>query len=90
MSKIRVIVWNENVLYKNEAKAAEVARTYPKGMHNAIADFLKEDNNFEVKTATLEEPFHSLGDEVLNNTDVLLWWGHQAHDRVAGNKWTCT
>jgi len=35
-----------------------------------------------VKTATLDEPEHGMNEEVLNNTDVLIWWGHKAHDEV--------
>ena len=26
---------------------------------------------------------HGLTEDVLNNTDVLIWWGHMAHDRVS-------
>lgn len=36
----------------------------------------------EVATATLDEPEHGLTDERLDNTDVLIWWGHMAHDEV--------
>jgi trehalose utilization protein len=36
----------------------------------------------EVHTATLDEPEHGLTEEVLNNTDVLIWWGHMAHHEV--------
>ena len=35
-----------------------------------------------VRTAILEQPDHGLGGDVLENTDVLLWWGHAAHERV--------
>jgi trehalose utilization protein len=35
-----------------------------------------------VRTATLDEPEHGLGAAVLEATDVLLWWGHQAHAEV--------
>jgi trehalose utilization protein len=74
----KVTVWNEN---RHEKKNPVVSEIYPKGIHGAIADFLQEDNN-EVKTATLDEPQHGLTDEVLENTDVLVWWGHLAHDEV--------
>lgn len=37
---------------------------------------LREDDEIEVRTATLDEPDHGLSDEVLYNTDVLIWWGH--------------
>ena len=35
-----------------------------------------------VRTATLEQPEHGLTAEVLDDTDVLTWWGHAAHDEV--------
>jgi trehalose utilization protein len=36
-----------------------------------------------VRTATLDEPEHGLTEEVLAETDVLLWWGHMAHKEVS-------
>ena len=51
-------------------------------MHNAIGDYLKGQPGFEVRTATLDEPEHGLTEEVLDNTDVLIWWGHAAHGEV--------
>jgi trehalose utilization protein len=41
-----------------------------------------KDYDFEVQTATLDEPEHGLTPEKLANTDVLVWWGHKAHDEV--------
>jgi trehalose utilization protein len=76
---IRVTVWNE---YRHEKSNEEIAKIYPKGMHEAIASHLRSQKRFEVKTATLDEPEHGLTDEVLTNTDVLTWWGHQAHGEV--------
>ena len=38
--------------------------------------------NISVSTATLGEPEHGLSQAVLDSTDVLLWWGHLAHDQV--------
>ncbi|TKD69283.1 ThuA domain-containing protein [Pseudalkalibacillus hwajinpoensis] len=75
---LNVTVWNEN---RHEQKSEEVRNVYPNGIHGAIAEFLKED--FEVRTATLDEPEHGLSEEVLNSTDVLLWWGHIAHEEVS-------
>ncbi|GAF19454.1 hypothetical protein JCM19046_4106 [Bacillus sp. JCM 19046] len=37
----------------------------------------------QVKTATLDEPEHGLTNDVLEQTDVLIWWGHVAHDEVS-------
>ncbi|MGA9289873.1 MAG: ThuA domain-containing protein [Anaerobacillus sp.] len=75
---LNVTVWNEN---RHEQSSEEVRSVYPNGIHGAIAEFLKED--FEVRTATLDEPEHGLSEEVLNGTDVLLWWGHIAHEEVS-------
>ena len=76
---IRVTVWNE---YLHEKEFPEIASIYPKGIHGCIADFLRE-AGMDVKMATLEEPEHGLTQEVLDNTDVLIWWGHMAHHKVA-------
>lgn len=73
---IRVTVWNE---YLHEQQQEEVRAVYPKGIHGCIADFLGEDKNMYVRTATLEEPEHGLTEEVLSDTDVLIYWGHMAH-----------
>jgi len=77
--QIRVTVWNENL---HESKNAIVAKIYPDGMHNCIADGLREDVAILVRTATLQEAEHGLTKRVLAETDVLLWWGHAAHGEV--------
>ncbi len=75
---IKVTVWNE---FRHEKSSEKVKEIYPNGIHGCIADFLKCDD-IEVKTATLDEPECGLTQEVLDNTDVLLWWGHMAHHLV--------
>jgi trehalose utilization protein len=77
---IRVTVWNE---FRHEQKDKEIAAIYPEGIHGAIAAGLRELGGFEVRTATLDEPEHGLTTSVLAATDVLVWWGHQAHREVS-------
>ena len=77
---IRTLVWGENV---HEQHNAIVARTYPDGMHQCIADTLNNDPDIEASTATLQEAEHGLTEERLSRTDVLVWWGHAAHGDVA-------
>lgn len=79
MEKIKVTIWNEFV----HEKEPDIAKVYPEGIHGAIASMLGKDKKFEIRTATLEEPEHGLTDDVLGSTDVLLWWGHKAHDKVS-------
>ena len=78
---IRVTVWNE---FRHEKESPEIAEIYPDGMHATIAEYLRGKPGIgEVRTATLDEPDHGLTDEVLENTDVLTWWGHSAHQEVS-------
>ncbi|MGM0877883.1 MAG: ThuA domain-containing protein [Bacillota bacterium] len=79
MASIKVTVWNE---YRHEKKNEHVASIYPEGIHHAIGNHLMTNNGFEVKTAVLDDPEHGLTDEVLDHTDVLIWWGHLAHGEV--------
>lgn len=79
MKKIRVTVWNE---YRHERNEPAIAEIYPKGIHGVIADFLSECDDLEIRTATLDEPDNGIPNEVLDNTDVLVWWGHMGHADV--------
>ena len=82
---IQVTIWNEFV---HEREKLEVAAIYPSGIHAAIAEGLRSrlGERVCVHTATLEEDEHGLPTDVLDKTDVLFWWGHAAHDRVADAK----
>jgi len=77
---MKVTIWNE---YRHEKANPKVASIYPEGMHTAIAHFLSNDAAIEARTATLDEPEHGLTDSVLEETDVLIWWGHMAHGEVS-------
>jgi trehalose utilization protein len=75
---VRVTVWNE---FRHERNLPEVKEIYPDGIHVALLGGLAP-FGFDISTATLDEPEHGLTEEVLNRTDVLIWWGHMAHDEV--------
>jgi trehalose utilization protein len=78
---IRVTVWHE---YYHEKKHKEVAEIYPHGMHAVIKAGIEEYAGGEVtvRTVVQEDPEHGLTDDVLKNTDVIVWWGHMAHHLV--------
>lgn len=78
---LRVLVWNEG---RHEQINPEIAERYPAGIHGAIAEGLRELlPDATVSTATLDtDDEHGLSEAVLAETDVLLWWGHIAHDQV--------
>lgn len=82
---IRVTVFNEG---RHEQENAEIRAIYPKGIHGCIAEFLSQDDEIEVKhLATFDMPEHGLTEEVLEDTDVLVFWNHmlqeQFEDEVA-------
>ena len=79
MNPLRVTVWHE---YRHEKRDKHVADVYPEGIHGALAKGLAP-YGFDIHTATLDEPEHGLTQEVLDNTDVLTWWGHMAHGEVS-------
>ena len=76
---INVLIWNENI---HEQQDKTVQTIYPAGIHNTIADFLGTESDINVSTATLADPNHGITAERLQDTDVLIWWGHKAHDHV--------
>jgi len=78
--KIHVTVWNE---FLHEMQDEKVRLNYPDGIHTKIAQFLAINPDMKVQTATLDQREHGLSEEILNQTDVLIWWGHKAHDRVS-------
>lgn len=76
---IRVLIWNE---YHHEKTRESVRAVYPEGIHNCIRAFLSVNDDLEIRTATLDEPNAGLSDELLEETDVLFWWGHVRHNNV--------
>ena len=87
MRKINVAIYNE---FYHEQNNPNVAAIYPKGIHQAIADALSpEEYVGKIVMATLEDHKSVLTPEVLDDTDVLFWWGHLKHrevdDEVVGN-----
>ncbi|MDQ8181415.1 ThuA domain-containing protein [Pelagicoccus sp. SDUM812005] len=77
---IKLTIWNE---FRHEKSNPAVQKIYPKGIHSTLAESLEKDAKIEVSTATLDEDQHGLNEEALNNTDVLIWWGHCAHGEVS-------
>ena len=79
MNPIRVTIWHE---FRHEKRDEHIASLYPDGMHMALAKGL-DSFGFDIQTATLDEPEHGLTADALDNTDVLTWWGHMAHEEVS-------
>ncbi len=78
---IRVTVWGENY---HEQKNEHIRKIYPNGLHGAIAEGIKSHlgEEAEVRTATQDQDHHGLTDDILEQTDVMTWWGHVQHHLV--------
>lgn len=80
--KIRVTIWNEFVHEQEAGPVGDVIRShYPEGIHRFLASALAAED-LEITPVSLDMPGQGLPDEVLENTDVLMWWGHCAHQAV--------
>jgi len=79
MEPLRVTIWNEFVHEKEDERAKA---QYPGGIHEQLRKALQADD-LVINTGWLDkDEEHGLSEEVLADTDVLLWWGHTAHGRV--------
>ena len=76
--KIRILVWDERSSAEKEA--------YENFLGNYIADQLKLHPEFVVISAGLNDPEQGLSETVLDQTDVLIWWGHVRQAEVKPEK----
>ncbi|MDY3304381.1 MAG: ThuA domain-containing protein [Clostridia bacterium] len=82
---INVLICNE---FYHEQTEENVKKIYPNGIHGAISDFLGCD---DIKVTTVTEydenlnlvPDYGITDEMLKETDVIMWWGHMRHGEVS-------
>jgi trehalose utilization protein len=76
----KVVVWSEGT-----ANVDPVAKQiYPEDINTAIAEGLKplQAEGWEIVKASLNDPNQGISDELLQGTDVLIWWGHKKHGEV--------
>ncbi|MBP0989893.1 MAG: ThuA domain-containing protein, partial [Oscillospiraceae bacterium] len=76
---MNIVIYNE---YRHERTEPACAEVYPNGIHAVLADFLKKGIDCNIKTFCIDDVNEKMTDEVLNDTDVILWWGHMAHNEV--------
>ena len=85
MKKIRVTIWNEFVHEQQEGAVGDyIRKIYPNGIHEYLKSALAAED-LEIRAVSLDQPDQGLPDALLDDTDVLMWWGHCAHDKVDDN-----
>lgn len=84
---IKVTIWDE-YFHEQREDQPEVRALYPEGIHRYLANVLKDE--FEVKTTSLAvdgelrcRPDCGITKELLDDTDVLIWWAHYLHHEVS-------
>lgn len=75
---MKVTIWNE---FYHEQFHDVVKKVYPNGIHNTIAEFLKSDD-IQVRTTTFYDENFGITQELLDDTDVLIWWAHVKHKDI--------
>ncbi len=75
---IRVLVWDEQQPAQKQA--------YDNFLGNAIAAHLEKQQGLRVISANLQQPEQGLSANLLDNTDVLIWWGHVRHQEIPQEK----
>ncbi len=76
---IRVTIWNE---YQHEQEYEGIRKVYPEGIHGAIREGLSGREDLVLRTATMYDEGQGLTEEILADTDVLIYWAHAAHDKI--------
>lgn len=79
MSKLRVTIWNEFV---HERELPNIRAVYPEGIHGCLRRFLEREEDMDVTCVTLDMPHQGITKELLDNTDVLIWWSHARQEEI--------
>jgi trehalose utilization protein len=72
---INVVVWDEQQPKQKQA--------YENFLGNHIAEHLRKSDDFNVTSVRLDDPDQGLSDAILDNCDVLVWWGHRRNGDVS-------
>jgi len=72
---VRVVVWDE--------RQPKQKQMYENFLGNHIADYLRGQGGFSVRSVGMDDPNQGLADKLLDNCDVLIWWGHQRQAEIS-------
>lgn len=71
---INVVVWDE--------RQPEQKKVYKNFMGNEIAGYFSNQPELNVQSVGLDDPGQGLTDAILNEADILIWWGHIRQDEI--------
>ena len=64
------------------SRVEKMKQVYPKGLMGTLAEALRKNPEFEITETNIFMPEYGLTDELLENTDVLVWWSHILQDAI--------
>lgn len=80
---IHVTIWNE---YGNDQKSETGVKAYPRGLHTKLKEVIESAGDMQVRVSLLDDPDNGLTREILDGTDVLLYWAHSRHGDLPDEK----
>jgi trehalose utilization protein len=72
---VRIVVWDE--------RQPKQQSMYENFLGNHIADYLRRQEGFSVRSVGMDDPQQGLPDGLLDDRDVLIWWGHVRQDEIS-------
>ena len=71
----RIVVWDE--------RQPKQKQMYKNFLGNHIAEYLRKQKGFSVRSVGLDDPEQGLADKLLEDCDVLVWWGHVRQGEIS-------
>lgn len=72
---VRVVVWDE--------RQPKQQQMYENFLGNHIAEYLRKQDGLSVRSVGMDDPQQGLADALLDDCDVLIWWGHVRQDEIS-------
>lgn len=64
-------------------KKEEAKKSYPDGMNGCLYDFISKAHDVKMIVQKEGDDGSELTEDILKDTDVLIWWGHHYHNNVS-------
>ena len=73
-NELNVLIWDEQQSEQKEA--------YDKFIGEVIADHLDKNPKINTKSVSIDDSHYGLSDDLLDWSDIIIWWGHVRHDDI--------
>lgn len=76
---MKITIFNE---YHEDQKKGKAKKYYPHGLHDTIKKYLKQNSDWDIAITIQEQPSNGLNENLLNDTDVLVWWSDKWNSQI--------